>query len=145
MASTGPKPQLTGGESPKAYVPTGDAAPEALIPPPAQLSLKARDKWNAIMSDMASMRVYKSSDIIMLTELCECLAMLERFRMRLVALPDSDLGSPEGKVLRTGYAEYFRIANSLADNYGLGPVARMRLGLLKIHGTTLLEKLGVTE
>lgn len=141
MALSGPKPNLTGGSEPKPFIPTGDAPSESLIPSPAQLSLKARGKWDIIMSDMASMRVYKASDVIMLTELCESLAMLERFRMRMVALPDSQLGSPEAKVLRTGYAEYFRIANTLADNYGLGPVPRMRLGLLKIHGTTLGQKL----
>jgi phage terminase small subunit len=114
--------------------------------------------WNMIVPDLVEAQVFREMDTILLEELCESLSMAREFRKQMIYYKDR-LGSAmleaEGteddplmdsysrglKRARSGYREMMQTAMSIAGEFGISPVARMRLGLLKIQGNSLLGAL----
>jgi hypothetical protein len=73
----------------------------------------------------------------------ECAAMTRRFRQELLAEEITfGLGSAEAKRLRTGYVQMLKATQSLAADYGISPVARVRLGLMQAGGASLQDLVG---
>lgn len=142
MGIGGAKPDIVKGMAEDdgnvpAYIGTGGA-----IAPPEDLSPGAIEVWNMLVPDIAQTGVYRESDEILLSELCESLALARHFRRALQPIiAGGELDSPEAKRLRSGYRESMQTAMSIAGEFGISPVARLRLGLMRVKGTSLLDAL----
>jgi phage terminase small subunit len=145
-----PDPQAAGGTI------------EELVPPP-DMHPDAQEVWRIVTPDLVDAKVLRPSDLPLLGEFCESLALAARNRLmadaaevRLVAAmeagPDEGEGSKDftarldmwsqmQKRHRTAHLQYAKLAISLASEFGISPVARVRLGLAKIQGTSLLASL----
>lgn len=58
------------------------------------------------------------------------------------ALAEYDFLSGALKRARSGYTQMMRVAMNLASDFAISPVSRLRLGLMKTRGATLLGILG---
>lgn len=128
--------------------------------PPDDLSDDAKALWEAILPDLIKLKVFSLSDAPMLTELCSSLAYARAFRAEMDALTlelgklmEAGLGSSEEierydvlsltlKRARSGYTQMMRVAMNLASDFAISPVSRLRLGLMKAKGSSLLGILG---
>jgi P27 family predicted phage terminase small subunit len=136
VSTRGPKP-APGGEV--ANTPQPPSGTVVAMKAPADLSDDAKKVWDLAVSDLIALRVFRPSDALMLQEFCELLAQAQKFRRSLQDEPD--MGSQEAKRLRTGWLQSFKAAASISAEFGMSPVARIRLGLMKAQGGTLLGKL----
>jgi phage terminase small subunit len=149
------------------FVPTGQV--DALPGPPEELTEGALSIWSVVLPDLISNGVYRPSDAIMLVELCESLATAQGFRRQANGLmqrlerqeercaelleagdletlqdaeKDAEVLSGRLKRARSGYLQNMKLVMSIAGEFGISPVARLRLGLMRIQGGTLLAALG---
>lgn len=106
---------------------------------PDDLTPEAKKVWDLAISDLIALRVFRPSDALMLQEFCELLATAQKFRRALANEPD--MGGQEAKRLRAGWLQSFKAAASISAEFGMSPVARIRLGLMKAQGGTLLGRL----
>jgi phage terminase small subunit len=165
----GRKPSFSATSAdPAPFVRTGeiDALPVA---PPEELSPDAAKAWDILLPDLISMGVFSPSDAFLLFELCETLASAQGFRREVktlqARLEDSDEryakerdagADPERlerleaesehlsgrlKRARAGYLQHMKLVMSIAGEFGISPVARLRLGLMKVQGASLLGAL----
>lgn len=144
------------------FVPTG--AREG-IERPEDLSPAAVPIWDVLLDDLCSMGVFKPADSIILVEVCEMLAEAKRLRLSLDKpnkrwpLFERELNSDDAaeimddpetsaelwpmssgyKRIRTSYLQTMRTLKSYIDEFGVTPVARLRLGLLTLQGQGLAE------
>ena len=107
--------------------------------PPADISEAAREMWDLITPDLVEHKLLKPSDLPLLIEMVEALALAKRFRERLLTEMDGMNDPAEVKRLRTAWVDALRSASSLAGDFGIGPVARVRLGLTKLQGASLQD------
>lgn len=160
-----------GGAKPSArnavtvYTPPGVEG--ALAGMPAELSPEGKEVWAVLVPDLEAQQLFRPSDVLMVVELCELLAEARRFRRRLDTLQrrmeELDEMDNEGRLAaygelsaafdaedrldgmlkraRTGWLQCLQRAQSLAGEFGVSPVARIRLGLLRVQGQSLLEAL----
>lgn len=150
----GRKPVPHGRVSTKAAKagPTGDVA---WMEPPADLSAGGADLWNVILPDLIAAKVFRLSDAVLLSELCESLAMAREFRAeinRLVPKAKDALEAEDFEVYETfsqmlkraraGYRQTMQTALAIAGEFGISPVSRLRLGIMQAQGSTLLGILG---
>jgi phage terminase small subunit len=147
----------------KTVMPPGDA--DALpIEPPEDMTAEGQDAWRVLLPDLIASQVFRASDVLMIRELCEMLGAAVQFREELRRLqPQLDevdrkvttgeLEPLDGarlaeylsgriKRARTGYLGYMKAAQSLAAEFGVSPVARIRLGIMRLQGSSLLAALG---
>lgn len=128
--------------------------------PPDDLSDDAKALWEAILPDLIKLKVFSVSDAPMLAELCSSLAYARGFRVEMDALTaelgklgEAGLGTIEEierydmlsltlKRARSGYTQMMRVAMNLASDFAISPVSRLRLGLMKAKGSSLLGILG---
>lgn len=127
----------------------------ALIEPPAELTPEARAYWEKVIPDLAEMGVYVDSDVFLLTEMAENYAMAVRFRRQVTKLQtdleaaDTDdldrleLLSGQLKRARAGYLQHQKMLWSMAAEFGTTPTSRVRLGISKLQGASLLSMFGV--
>ncbi len=150
------------------FVPTG--AREG-IERPADLSPQAAPIWDVLLDDLVSMGVFKPADSLILVEVCEMLAEAKRLRLSLEKpnphwprferdldkeAADMIMADPEQaaalwplsggyKRIRTAYLQTMRTLKSYIDEFGVTPVARLRLGLLSLQGQGLAEMFGAGD
>ncbi len=134
--------------------------------PPDELSRGARDVWDIITPDLFASKTLRTDDLILLVESCEAWAIARWFRAELWRLIDEqerlqaecdqeDLSEEARdrayagiercetriKRCRAGWANAFKNAESASGDLGVGPVARVRLGLAKLEGASLIDAL----
>lgn len=131
--------------------------------PPDELSKGGRDIWETITPELVKGRVLRMDDIPILIEACEAWALTRTFRRQLwkavqmyeeVAENEPkdpaefeawsaklDAASAVVKRTRSAWVAAYRVASSAAGDLGLGPTARVRLGLAQVQGQSLLESL----
>lgn len=137
------------------------------IPTPATLSPGGSEVWDLIVPPLLGAGILREDDLVLLVECAETWAASEHFRKRMWDLLDeqkeidrqladtSALSSDDLRILlardeaqegrvkraRVGWMQSLQRAQSLSADLGLGPVARVRLGLAKVQGLSLLEML----
>lgn len=109
------------------------------LTPPEELSAEAQVLWDAILADQMQSGMYQNSDRFMLVELVEMLAEAKAFRRALRACDDR--AGSQARYLRIGYEKCMMMALKISAEFGISPVARLRLGLGQIKAQTLLEAL----
>lgn len=138
--------------------PSGDIVS---MSPPDDLTEDAAALWDVILPDLIKLKVFAISDAPMLAELCSSLSYARAFRAEMENLsaalielssdPASvdweqyELVSGALKRARSGYTQMMRVAMALAGDFAISPVSRLRLGLMKTRGATLLGILGKTD
>ena len=105
---------------------------------PESLSPGAREIWETIVPDLASKGVYQPSDVLLLEQWCEA---MDGARRSMAAAKAWEAGSLEEKRARASWADYMTQANRIAAEFGITPVARLRLGLMKLQGQSFLSGL----
>lgn len=141
MGVAGRKPSIgKAATESKAIARTGEPG---AVQPPEILTPEGQAVWDTLLPDLISMGAFRESDVLLLTELCETLAEAQAFRRQLRDEPDKS--SPEAKRLRAGYLQSMKLVMSIAGEFGISPVARLRLGLMRIQGSSLLEALAGDE
>ncbi|GAA2141508.1 hypothetical protein GCM10009760_25750 [Kitasatospora kazusensis] len=103
---------------------------------PEELSAGAARMWLGLLPDLIASGTFRESDGFLLVELCEMWSEAQEFRRALRAEPDK--GGAEAKRLRAGYLQSMKLVMSIASEFGISPVARLRLGLMQVQGATLL-------
>lgn len=161
MGTRGRKPSVEKALSTReTYTPTGIPGG---VQRPADLTEPAAEIWDVLLDDLTAMGVFRPADSIILVEVCEMIAEAKRLRRSLdrpnqhwprfereldrgeadeiIADPATaaDLWPLSGgyKRLRTAYLQTMRTAKSYIDEFGITPVARLRLGLLQLQGQGL--------
>lgn len=135
-------------------VQSGTAESVVLMEPPEDLTPEAARIWEEILPDLIAAKVFRPSDGILLSELCSTLAMARGFRAEIAKLQEehalalesrdfegADSLSQMIKRARSGYLQSLKAAMSIAGEFGISPVARLRLGLMQIQGNSLLGAL----
>lgn len=131
---------------------------------PAELSPYGREVFDMMTPALLSARVLREDDVPILIECVEAWAMARWYRKRTWALMEelekSDLQRSllsgdelrdhlvevemlDGslKRARAGWNQSATLAARLSSDMGLGPVARVKLGLAKVQGQSLIEAL----
>lgn len=147
-------------------IPTGD--PDSLpVEPLEELTPEGADAWAILLPDLINSGVFRKSDALMLVELCEMLGAAKAYRAeirrlqpqlkrmdqescdpsrpaeeRSAAADAAEYLSGRIKRARTAYLQTVKQAQSLAAEFGVSPVARIRLGLMRLQGSSLLQALG---
>lgn len=134
------------------------------IETPEVLSEGGRGIWQLIVPPLLDAGILREDDLVLLVECAEAWAASETFRKRMwqaikleeeleekcfsgelhgddlaVALAQLEGQDQRVKRARAGWLQALRAAQSLSADLGLGPVARVRLGLAKVQGASLLE------
>lgn len=152
MGVSGRKP-VPGGEVARARagLEPGDVvamdAPEDLTPEAAEL-------WEIAVTDLIALKMFRLSDAPMLSEFCSSLAMAREFRREIDSLQPklrqamaeenfeaADAISGMLKRARSGYVQMFKLAQSVSGDFGMSPVARLRLGIMATQGSRLSDML----
>lgn len=134
------------------------------LDPPAGLSPGAVAVFEQMTPALLRAKVLREDDIPMLEQCCEAWAMARYYRTRTWTLIDrleraqdeldgldgdefreklSELEVLDGsmKRARAGWNQSSTLAARLSSELGLGPVARVKLGLARVQGQSLLEAL----
>lgn len=159
MATPGGKPSLTrvaaeGNDVPD-RTPPGEVIDIAR--PDGLLSEGGQEVWDTIVPTMASSGALMTTDLPMLVEMVEALALAKHYREALqegidrgtatehnrsgVPYEVDFLGSPTEKRLRAGYVAAIGTAEKLASEFGATPTARARLGIASVQAKSLIEAL----
>ena len=171
MATQGRKPSFEKARNSKEpYVPAGevgsiviDVTGKEIMPtirdsegnvivPPELLTEGGMDVWNAVIPDLVNSGVFRSSDALMLVEMCEMLSQAQRYRRRSQEIMDRldmaiDEGNLESEVMfdamlkrtNTAHEKALTLALRMATEFGISPVARVKLGLARVKGASLLS------
>lgn len=170
MGIRGKKPSIeTALTKRETFVPTGLVDG---ISRPADLSDDASAIWDVLLDDLTAMGVFRPADAIVLTEVCEMVVEAKKLRYRMQNPPENwyrfepDLTQSEKdefalqedhiadwladmwylsqtyKRLRVSYLQTMRSLKSWIDEFGVTPVARLRLGLLQLQGANLMDAFG---
>lgn len=133
--------------------------------PPEELSAEGLAVWETITPELVKGKVLRMDDLPLLVEACEAWALVRKFRQQLwsaveemdramaaetPADPDEakkhiariEILSGQVKRARSAWTAAYRVAMSAAGDLGLGPTARVRLGLAQVQGMSLLESIG---
>lgn len=125
--------------------------------PDELLSEGGRDVWDAIVPTMAASGALMTTDLPMLVEMVEALAIAKAYREALqegmergiaeersrdgTPFTQDFMGSPTEKRLRSGYIAAIGAAEKLAVEFGVTPTARARLGIAATQAKSLIEAL----
>lgn len=150
MGVSGKKP-VPGGKVERAAVRAGPTGDVVAMDAPDDLSEEARGLWEIAIADLIGLKMFRLSDAPMLAEFCAALAMARQFRREIDALAPSmtqalankdfetvEMISGSIKRARSGYVSMFKLAQSVGADFGMSPVARLRLGLMAAQGNSLL-------
>lgn len=99
--------------------------------PPDDLSPEARDAWEVIVPPMLEAKILRPEDAALLIEACEAWAMVWYFRRAFWGEVNGTADAAEMKRLRSGWDASLRQARGLLGELGVGPVSRIRTGLMK--------------
>ncbi len=125
--------------------------------PPDTLPEQAHGAWHDLAAALAEAGALVESDHLLLGQLAVMLTMAREYGAKLLeglaAGETTELdrnggehvvpfaGSRREKRLRSSYMQAVTRLESLADAYGLNPTSRVRLGLDRVMGSSLLEAL----
>jgi P27 family predicted phage terminase small subunit len=130
---------------------------------PADLSKEALEVWDVIVPDLIEHKLLRASDVPLVIEFAEAIGHARKFRKMMDMWQDAldeevnrgiqigedpkdfyeriNMLSQAIKRERAGYVATLKAGMSLASEFGLSPVARVRLGLGKLQGQSLLAAL----
>lgn len=118
----------------------GPSSPADLtIPAPETLSDDAAVYWRQVVPSLITHDILIDADLPLVVNFCRAMALADRFHAELEG--DVDLSGDAVKRTRVGYERQVALALRLAGELGIGPVPRVRLGLMKARGHSLLEHL----
>jgi hypothetical protein len=86
---------------------------------------------------MIEQGVYRPEDALLMVEYVELVA--ETAENRRECREMTDKGSAEYKRVRTAWHSGLVLVDKIGSSLGLGPVARIRLGLVQLKGASLLS------
>jgi P27 family predicted phage terminase small subunit len=134
---------------------------------PEDLTKEARDVWAVVIPDLIEHKIIRMSDVPLLIEFVEAIGHARKFRVQMDLWQDMldkeledgcppntepkdyyerlSLISQSVKRERAGYIATLKAGMSLASEFGISPVARVRLGLGKLQGQSLLAALDARE
>lgn len=146
MGIGGAKPDLisqrTGASNREAPDPAAAAGEIVAMDPPPGLSKLGREVWDQITPALFKAKILREEDIIMLVEVCEAWGLVWYFRRALWREIEGSNDSNEVKRLRAGWAQSLQHARTMLGDLGVGPVSRIRTGLMKsATGGGLLDEL----
>lgn len=149
MAVAGRKPEAH-GKIARRREPTQSGTVVAMDAPD-DLTDEAKMIWDTLLPDLIALRTFVESDALLLSELCAELATARAFRRQVETLePDFDAALREKdferadalsgmlKRARTGRRQAMQTVLAIAGEFGITPAARLRLGLMKAQGSSLL-------
>jgi phage terminase small subunit len=144
MGIGGAKPdvvsQRTGASNRPAPDPA-DAAGEITWMEKPELSELGGQVWDQITPPLFTAKILRLEDVIMLVEVCEAWGLVWYFRKALWTEINGMNDSNEVKRLRAGWAQSLSHARSMLGDLGVGPVSRIRTGLMKASSGGLLDEL----
>lgn len=154
----GKKP-VPGGDVEKARAGT-PAGSVVWMEAPEDLSETAVEFWNLLLPDLIALKVFQASDAALLSELVEGLAMAKEFRGEIQTLQEvqRERGKPTSawsaeeweayeiisaslKRARTSWRQTMQTVMSISGEFGISPVARLRLGLMAKDGAKALHEM----
>lgn len=148
-AKRGTSHRPEGGKKPPAELPVAEVPLPEALQPPATLPDGASDMWRVAIEELVALRTLHESDLVLVEMM---IVAAYRHRQAQAIIDKSGLGvrglrgpmvNPFLKIEKDEAASYIRLAEEL----GLTPVARLRLGLIKLAGASLLagidEELGI--
>lgn len=99
--------------------------------PPEGMSVEAAEAWHIMVPPMLDAKILRPEDAPLLVEACEAWAMVWYFRRALWGEIHGTADGQEIKRLRSGWDASLRQARGLLAELGIGPVSRIRTGLMK--------------
>lgn len=139
MGVGGAKPDLvsqrTGASNREEVSPADAAGTITWMEPPAELSHTGREVWDQVAAPLFKAKILREEDIILLVEVCEAWGLVWYFRRALWAEIEGMNDSTEVKRLRAGWVQSLQHARTMLGDIGIGPVARIRTGLMKTATT----------
>ena len=131
------------------------------IEAPAELSEGGLAIWETVVPDLLNAKILQPADLPLLVEFCESMGMTRTYRQRVYDSQAAfELAITEGpadgedpkdyadrldvldlmvKRARASYVQTLKLALSLASEFGISPTSRVRLGLAKVQGASLLD------
>lgn len=129
----------------RANVKPGDV--QIITEPPYELTDDALELWEKVVPELARAGMFQDSDRLTLAALCEYHSQeLAYTRAWRDAVNDDPLNGggilgPKAREARLGQKQARELWIRMAQEFGLTPVARLRLGLGQIKAATLMEAL----
>lgn len=146
----GRKPDLTSARTEASH--TGNAPPSPQdaqgtiveLSPPDDMSGPGLQAWDVIVPPLLAAKILRPEDVPLVVEACESWALVWYFRKALWAeIQASTPDSQEIKRLRSGWNDSLRQARLLLSDLGVGPVSRIRTGLMaRSEGGITMPSLG---
>lgn len=116
--------------------------------PPKRLSKAAKEVWGEIMPDLVESGVVRSVDARIFAQFCEAVALADAMVPKLAK---AVVTQPSGRVAKSPAVEVWvaavATARQLAEQYGLTPAARAKLGIqttTKSPGQAAVDKHGAS-
>lgn len=135
MGMVGRPPDLTAQRTGDNPVDSRDAAGTVThMTPPEGLSVEAEEAWHIIVPPLLQAKILRPEDAPLLIEACEAWAMVWYFRRAMWGEIQGTADASEIKRLRSGWDASLRQARGMLAELGIGPVARIRTGLMKAGG-----------
>lgn len=134
MGIGGAKPDLVSqrtGASNRDEVSPADAAGEITWMEKPELSKTGGEVWDQITPALFKAKILRDEDIILLVEVCEAWGLVWYFRRALWTEIEGANDSNEIKRLRAGWSQSLQHARAMLGDIGVGPVSRIRTGLMK--------------
>lgn len=140
MAIPGRKPDLVAQRTEASNRDLPEAADAAgtvvsMERPDDQLSELGREVWDQITPALFRAKILREEDLLLLIEVCEAWGLVWHFRRALWDEINGVNDSSEVKRLRAGWAQALGHATSMLGDLGIGPVNRIRTGLMKRGGS----------
>lgn len=115
--------------------------------PPYDLSEDAQTYWDAAVIELVRAGMFQDSDRFALASMCEYhsqeLAYTSAWKEAVDADPEQGGGilGPRAREARLGQKQARELLIRMGQEFGLTPVARLRLGLGQIKAATLMDAL----
>lgn len=135
---------LPGEQKPPELPPTAAIVESALAAPPAWIPAPAHDIWHRAVDELIALRTVHESDLPLIEQLVFAAYIYRRAAMELEAMSltgfsamGNEVANPRLKIMKDAASTY----DQKAEKLGLTPVARLRMGLMRIAGETMLQGL----
>lgn len=100
------------------------------LQPPDDLNEQSREAWDILVPPLLAANILREEDIPLVVEACEAWALVWWFRRQLWAEINGQNDTQRVKHLRVGWTDSLRQARMLLSDLGVGPVSRIRTGLM---------------
>jgi P27 family predicted phage terminase small subunit len=143
----GRKPDIVATRTDPDRTPARQTGDIVAMDPPEDLTDTAAEIWRGLLPDLLAAKVFRVSDAFLLSELCSVMAMAREFRADVERLQEMEVNEDDYesqsdyfdalervdamlKRARTGYRQMMQTTMSIAGEFGISPVSRLRLGLM---------------